>query len=474
MIFKRFTKSAHIVLIFITIIHARQLSAEYVFRKDGSIIKGSIIADDSGSISVKSDEAAIVRVPRSEIMRIIYTELYLGKVYIRLTTGEMVDGYQVDEDRDDFFFRRDITKPDEFKIPRKKVMFIARTNPTDLAGKASTDNIILTWSPPFKPAKFYRIYMRDVKGKEQTYRLYEETDDLSCEIKNLKKSWIYEIYATAVSDTGEESLPSEKVAVNTLPEAPEKLLMEEKYSEDGKTVTLKLRWEDVTDPKSRVKSYAIYKSEGGEKIKKGSSPGSEFIINDFPAEGRHWFSVAAVNDLFTESEEVKILYDAGYKVYIRTMAAYLYPGGILPDLASSGYGVLLNTGISARKYGIGAETGYYIFNCEEGVESMSIIPVMAEVNYTLPLFYNFSLRGIIKCGAAFSMIEYTVHNTGDPLISRITKNSGFDFMSSAGVSLKYDISEKINICGGAEYSVIFESSGRMEFAAVSFGAGITF
>ncbi|HRX49000.1 MAG TPA: fibronectin type III domain-containing protein [Spirochaetota bacterium] len=474
MSFRRYTVTLFIIQLILITLPGIRLYAEHVFKKDGAIIKGSIIADDIASISVRNDSGTIERIPRNEIMRIIYTDLYLGKVYVRLTTGEMVEGYQVDEDRDDFYFRRDITKPEEFKIPRKKVMFIARTNPTDLSGKASTDNIILTWSPPFKPAKFYRIYIRDVKAKEETYRLLEETDDLSCEIKNLKKSWIYEIYATAVSDTGEESLPSEKVVVNTLPEPPGKLVINEQYSGDGKNVTLTLTWRNVTDPESRVKSYIIYETEGKERIKKGSSPGSEFVIKDFPAEGRHWFSVVAVNDLFTESDEIKAVYDAGYKVYIRTMTAYLYPRGILPDLASSGYGVLLDAGISAKKYSIGVETGYYIFNCEEGVESMSIAPALIEMNYTLPLFYNFSLRGIIKCGAAYSMIEYTVHDTENLLISNITKNSGFDFMSSAGVSLKYDISDRINICGGAEYSIIFESSGRMEFAAVSVGAGITF
>jgi hypothetical protein len=474
MIFKRFTAAAVTALLILTVLPATRLCAEYVFRKDGGIIKGSIIADDIGSISVKNDSGTIERIPRNEIMRIIYTELYLGKVYVRLTTGEMVEGYQVDEDRDDFFFRKDITKPDEFKIPRKKVMFIARTNPTDLAGKASTENILLTWSPPFKPAKFYRIYMRDVKGEEDTYRLLEETDDLSCEIKNLKKSWIYEIYATAISDTGEESLPSEKVVVNTLPDSPENFLLEEKYSGDGKTVTLTLTWKDVTDPESRVKSYTIYETEGKERIKKGSSQGKEFVIKDFTAEGRHWFSVVAVNDLFTESEEIKAVYDAGYKVYIRSAAAYLYPMGIIPDLASSGYGVLLDAGVSAKRYSIGVETGYYIFNCEEDIESMSIIPALIEMNYTLPLFYNFSLRGIIKCGAGYSMIEYIVHDTADPLISSITKESSFDLMTSAGISLKYDISDRFTVCGGAEYSVIFEGSGRMEFAALSISAGIIF
>ena len=45
------------------------------------------------------------------------------------------------------------------------------------------------------------------------------------EVKDLKKSWSYEVYATAINDAGEESLPSEKIMVKTRPEAPEKLVI---------------------------------------------------------------------------------------------------------------------------------------------------------------------------------------------------------------------------------------------------------
>jgi len=178
-------------------------SAEYVFKTDGSIIKGAIVSDSAAALTVKDAAGAVIRIDRKEILRIIYTDLYMGKVYARLTTGEVVEGYQIDEDRDNYIFRKDINKPDEFPIPRKKVMFIARTNPTDLNGAATTESITLTWSPPFKPASRYRIYIRDVINKEEKFKAAGETDDLVFKLKDLQKSWSYELYATAVSENGD-------------------------------------------------------------------------------------------------------------------------------------------------------------------------------------------------------------------------------------------------------------------------------
>lgn len=448
--------------------------AEFVFKKDGSIIKGAIVADDVATISVKGESGTVERIDRTDIMRIIYTDLYLGKVYARLTTGEVIEGYQIDEDRDDYFFRKDITKPEEFTIPRRKVMFIARTNPTDLAGLASIETINLSWSPPFKPAKFYRIYMRDVKSKEEKFRLVSETDDLTVALKDLKKSWSYELYATAISDTGEESLPSEKLVVNTLPVPPEKLSIIEKNSEDGKTVTLTLTWKDVSDPDSRVKSYTIYETEGSERKKKGTSNGSEFVLKDFPAEGRHWFSVVAVNDLFTESDEIKAVYDAGYKIYIRTMSTYVTPLGTMAELASYGYGGLIDAGVSKKRYSMGIETGYLMFSCAEEIDSMIMIPFLLELDYRLPLFYSFSLMPVVKAGGSYDVIKYIVRDKTDPLITTITINSSFDPMVSAGGYLHCEISEDIDLFGGAEYSMIFQNSGRMSYAGFSFGVEFIF
>lgn len=464
--------------VFIACIFETQISAEYIFKNDGSIIKGSIVKDYPDSLSLKGDDGNIIQVKRNEIMRIIYTELYTGKVYVRLTTGEIIEGYLVYEDRDDYFMRKELTKPDEFKIPRKKVMFIAHTNPTDVKGNPSTQHIIVTWSPPFKPAKFYRVYLRDVMGREENFTAAGETNEAAYTLKNLKKSWTYEVYVTAVSDTGEESLPSEKVTVSTLPEPPENLMLGEELSPDGQKVTLTFKWKNVTDPESRVKSYTLYENEAGEKKKKGTSEGSEFVLKDFPAEGKHLFSVVSVNDIFAESDEVRTVYDAGYRIYARGMLTYIYPLGRMSDMATSGYGMLLDGGISWRRYNAGIETGILKFNGTKYIKSMMMIPFLLEADYlfylSVPLPGSFSLRPALKAGWSYDSISYTVLKASNPLISGTGSKSSLDPMTSLGVYARYDMGERIDVFCGFEYSSIFMKSGRLSFVSCSLGAGTVF
>jgi hypothetical protein len=104
--------------------------SEYLFKKDGSIIHGKITRENAKSVTIKAASGPAAQVERSDIMRILYTELYMGKVYIRLTTGKVLDGYMVDEDQTTYTFRKELYRPEEFTLPRSKVMFLVRSNPT--------------------------------------------------------------------------------------------------------------------------------------------------------------------------------------------------------------------------------------------------------------------------------------------------------------------------------------------------------
>jgi len=445
-------------------------SAEYVFKKDGVIIKGTILRDDPSAITVKSSTGVTERIKRTDLMRVLYTDLYMGKIYVRLTSGEVIEGYQVDEDRDSYIFRKEINKPAEFTIARKKVMFIARTNPTDLVGESFIDQIIIKWSPPFKPAKLYKVYMREVK-KGEKFRIAGETEDLSYTIKKLGRCTGYEIYVTAISDTGEESLPSEKITANTIPFAPEDLKMTEKYSNDGKSVTLSMTWKPVTDAESRVKSYAVYKVDD-ERKKIGTTKTGEFAVKDFPAEGRHWFAVVAVNDQGIESDDVKTVYDAGYKIYTRVTGAYLVPFGDLGVIADSGYGGLLDISFGKKMFSAGIESGYLIFSgADKDIKNLSMIPLLAMADYRLPLFYTFFARPVVKAGAVYQMTEYTKYR---PEITESYKKNGFNPMASIGAYLELGITDYLKINAGAEYTAFFQKSGRMSFASCQFGVEFVF
>ncbi len=449
-------------------------NAEYVFKKDGSIKKGVIVKDAPSFIMIRNKGGGAERISRNNIARILYSELYMGKVYVRLTTGEVIEGYQVDEDRDSYFFRKDINKPDEFSLPRKKVMFIARTNPTDLTSEASIEKILIKWNPPFKPAKLYKVYMRENK-KGEKFRVIAETDDVTYTLKKLNKSRSYEVYVAAISDGGEESLPSEKIIANTIPHSPESLCMKDVPSPDRKTVALIMSWKPVGDAASRVKSYTVYKIDDDERKKLGSVTGTEFIIKNFPAEGKHYFSVVSVNDLGTESEDVAAVYDAGYKIYTRVSGNYLMPLGDLGVIADSGYGGLVDLSIGGKTFSAGFETGYLSFSgADDEIESMAIIPMLVTADYRLPLFFLFSLRPVIKGGGVYIINEYIVHKPLAPLETEMVKTNKFNPMVSFGTYLEFGIADSFSLFGGVEYSVMFENSGEMSFISYSFGVSAVF
>ncbi len=450
------------------------VNAEFIFKKDGAIIKGVIVRDDPAYIQIRNESGANERINRSDIIRVLYTELYMGKIYVRLTSGEVVEGYQVDEDRDNYIFRKDIKKPAEFNISRKKVMFIARTNPTDLSGDGSIEKIALKWSPPFKPAKSYKIYMRENK-KGEKFTVIGETDDVTYTLKKLNKSASYEVYVTAIGDNVEESLPSEKIITNTIPYSPEDLYLKDVLSPDSKTATLTMTWKPVKDVGSRVKSYAIYKIDEDERKKLGSITGTEFVIKDFPAEGKHRFAVVAVNDLGTESEDEVTVYDAGYKIYTRVSGTYLMPLGDLGVISDSGYGGLIDFSIGGKTFSAGFETGYLCFNgVDNEIKSMAIIPMLLTADYKLPLFFTLSLRPVVKGGYGYVMTEYIIHDPADPFETETVNRNAFNLMASGGLFLELGFTDNYSIFGGAEYSAIFEKSGRMSFVGYSFGVSAMF
>ncbi|HOP31237.1 MAG TPA: fibronectin type III domain-containing protein [Spirochaetota bacterium] len=462
-----------LTLLFLQLCICVNAYSEYIFKKDGSIIKGVIIHDAPSYVIIRDETGRKVNIPRKSVMRVLFSELYMGKVYVRLTTGEVLEGYQVDEDRDDYYFRKEINNPSEFKISRKKVMFIARTNPTDLTSEASVERILIRWSPPFKPAKFYRVYLRkNIKGEKFT--AIGETEENSFNIRELDKCTGYEVYVTAISDSGEESLPSEKIITNTVPVSPSEPVLEEKYSDDGRTVTLTLKWKPVIDADSRVKSYAIYKA-GSERKKLGNASGTEFVIRGFPAEGKHIFAVVSVNEYGVESSDTEIVYDAGYRFFYRFSLLYLVPNGDLAVVAEPGYGFLAGVSAGRRSFSAGFETGYLSFGgADRDIKKMSVVPFLFLADYRQPLFFRIIARPVIKAGIGYHMIEYLRHPVSNPSDTYVREKSEFNPVISAGCFIESGLIEGVSVFGGAEYYSIFQSSGNMYFTGYSAGATLIF
>lgn len=196
--------------------------AEYIFLRDGSIIRGKIVSDSAASIVITDKDNKRQTIPREKIMRILYTDLYLGKIYVQKIDGKNEVCYMVDEDRDTYTFRRELYSPEEFTLRRDQVLFIARGNPTGLEGEAGTDAIDLKWVAPYNPVTKYRIYM---KGPGETeFKSAAETKKKNYTFEKLSSNTKFVFYVTAIDSSGNESLPSNELTITTLNIKPGKPL----------------------------------------------------------------------------------------------------------------------------------------------------------------------------------------------------------------------------------------------------------
>ena len=140
----RWTTSA---LLAVLLLFSNPALAEHVFLTDGSILEGIIIRENAKTVTLKKNDGSRERINRSDIMRILYTKLNMGKVYVQKRDGTGMEVYLVDEDSDTYTFRRVLTDPDEFKLKRSQVLFIAEKNPSGLEAKANPVSLELKWYP---------------------------------------------------------------------------------------------------------------------------------------------------------------------------------------------------------------------------------------------------------------------------------------------------------------------------------------
>jgi hypothetical protein len=198
-------KFKRIVLVLVaSLILAAPLSAEYIFLKDGSILNGTIVSDTAATVNLRPEDRRMQRIPRSDIMRILYTDLYMGKVYIQKIDGKSIIAYMVDEDRETYTFRMELYKPQEFKLRRDQVLFMARGNPTGLTAEADTDRAELKWFAPYMPVKSYNIYVKGPDDRE--YRLAGDTRGKTFSLRDLTSNTQYRIHVTAIDSSGDETL----------------------------------------------------------------------------------------------------------------------------------------------------------------------------------------------------------------------------------------------------------------------------
>lgn len=101
---KKYTYKSILILIFSMMISAA--NAEIIYLKDGQIIKGDIIKEDSAFITVKT-KYQVKRINRIYISRILYGERDLEEINILMNDGSTISGFLIDQDNKQVIIRKD-------------------------------------------------------------------------------------------------------------------------------------------------------------------------------------------------------------------------------------------------------------------------------------------------------------------------------------------------------------------------------
>ncbi len=451
--------------------------SEYVFLKDGGILEGRIISDSASSVRIRLKNRRTKLVSRSSVMRILYTDLYMGKVFVQKIDGKGVTCYMVDEDRDSYTFRFKLFEPAEFKLRRDQVLFMARGNPAGLQGKVKTDRVELKWFPPYGEVDEYRIYIKGPGDKK--YRAEDEKDDKDITIKKLKSNSRYSFYVVALDNQGEESMPSNILKIKTkniAPESPEINPVTELESGD-----LIISWKPASDPDGSITEYRIYRQYDGKEYKLQSTKSLKYRVSSklkFDS-----IYVSAVDNMKTESEKSRVSFGHAPSLTLSAAGSFIYPMGSLGDIAKYGCGVTVKAGTSnyiLPQLELDAEMSfYYLAGQEDFTESESSVdrfimaPLMINIGYA---FYPVDALAVIprlSAGTVYMNLEYEYFDIATSETKMVSKNC-FDPAAGAGLTVRYSLTESIFITLDADYRIIFEESEYYSCASASLGAGMLF
>ncbi|HNX25121.1 MAG TPA: fibronectin type III domain-containing protein [Spirochaetota bacterium] len=451
MIRKSITAAA--ALIIFTAVSEMPLLAEAVFLKDGSIVDGTIVSDGATSVTIRTDGKKTKQIPRSDIMRILYTELKMGKIYIQKRDGKGIVAYMVDEDRASYTFRMELYSPEEFTLKRSDVLFMAEKNPSGLQvdGTVGTDRVTLTWLPPYDAVKKYNVYIK--KSDKDKYELIDSSGSKSITLKNLSSNTKYFLIVTSVDSTNYESSPSNELKITTKnvpPEKPAGIIREMK----GAKVTVK--WSEVKDPDGKVKGYNVYNKDQKDKGKIATLKTPEYIVPDNVSVYK--LEIAAVDDLDTESEKVRVLMPMQLVLSVAPAAFFLT--GELGDMFDPGYGGAVNIGLRNfmfQNFETGISFSYITFTDKEemNTDTLNFMAMTAYAGYHLWLGDWFSIFPFAKLGESYSKVKYT-GTEGE------TDKTIIDPVAAAGLSLTAGTDNFIFSIGG-DYGMIYESAGAKYF-----------
>lgn len=385
------------------------LSAETVFLNDGSIIKGKVYEETDKFIKVSPGDGEKITIKRKDLLRIIYTDMYIGRVKIKKRDGSVFEAFIVDEDRDSYIFRWKLEKNDEFTLPRSEILQISRLEPSSLKAETLKDRVNLTWESPFSKIKEYRIYINSGDGK---YILAAVSNNEKCTLFGLKEDVPYTIIVRAVDIDGFESEPSNElnlILTNLKPAAPSGLTCDTIESSDGGSLTAELKWD--TDSSGRKYTYRVYKLTNTGEILAGETAVSSYRIYALSPESINAFYVTAVDTNGLVSDRSMIVYTRGsVQQQISTGMTLLVPFGRLGEMSSAGYGITLsysaeNIFINYLRLTAAAGINYFITDTPV-FDSIMTIPLTLNAGYSFYFTPVISITPELGAGISYNILRY--------------------------------------------------------------------
>lgn len=386
-------------------------NAESIFLKDGSIIDGVVVRDAEKNITIKLKDGRMSVIERKKIKRILYTQLYMGKVYIQRFDGVGIEAYMVDEDQTTYTFRKDLYSPEEFTLKRSDVLFIALKNPSGLSGSAGHDFISLKWFAPYNQVKFYNIYLKEKGGKDFINVI--RTSDTGHTIKNLKSNKIYKIFVTAVDKNGYESLPSNEINQETKNIQPERVpgisLVKERAA--NKSYDAVISWREARDPDGRISEYRLYEQTEKGYIRLGNTTALSYKIREIPEKSIREFIVRSVDNNGDESSDSRTVSTReSFLIDIGVRPLFIKPLGSYGNLFNSGYGSFLGIYMSDAIFkglSAGIEFGFFYMNGRHKRIGLSyLIPAVLSCSYRYNIRKPLFLEGRISAGYCYNSIKY--------------------------------------------------------------------
>jgi len=439
--------------------------SEHVFTKDGNIFSGKIVSDSAGSVTLKQEDRKYKKIFRNNIMRILYTELYMGKVHVQLTNGKSMQAYMVDEDRESYTFRIELFNPKEFTVKRDHVLFMARGNPSGLQGEAETKSVKLKWFPPYSQVKKYKIYMKE--AGEEKYRFVDDSGSNSAELDELKSNTKYFIYVTAIDKSGDESMPSNELEIitkNIKPEEPEINMVR-----DSGNDMYHIIWKPALDPDGKIKEYRVYKEIDGKLKVINRTRKTEYSYKR--DEAGDILYIASVDNRGDESERARVFFikprwvmGAGF--------AYALPIGKFSDIAGSAYGgslYLESRNRIFRGFVFGVDASAFLFGGRDGfseeeneIKSTLVVPLTVRMGYDLFFLKRFHFITRISAGALYLNSRYRYYNIveGETEVDESELNPAGGF----GLEALFDITHSFSLGLNLGYTFFREKSETYSFS----------